>query len=120
MAAVVRRIISTAKAPTGFGPYSQAVVVDKTVYVAGQIETKQSLRNIGAILEAAGSGYDKVVRVMILLDDIKNMPAINEVYATFSETLPARVTFQAAALPMGAKIEVEAIGIVGERAVTMA
>ena len=75
-------------------------------------QTRQSLKNIGAILEAAGMTYDNVVKTTVLLDDIKNFAAANAVYAEFfTGDKPARACFQVAALPMGVKIEIEAVAV---------
>ncbi|XP_022317439.2 2-iminobutanoate/2-iminopropanoate deaminase-like [Crassostrea virginica] len=131
MAGLVRRIIQTAKAPSAIGPYSQAVLVENTLYVSGQIglspqsgtmvqggvvsETEQALKNMQAILEEAGTTMDNVVKATVLLDDINNFGAVNEVYAKFfKKSFPARAAFQVAALPKGAKVEIEAVAIVGK------
>ncbi|KAE8599319.1 hypothetical protein XENTR_v10017141 [Xenopus tropicalis] len=116
MASVVRRIISTAKAPAAIGPYSQAVVVDKTMYVSGQLgmdpssgqlvaggvknEAKQALVNMGEILKAAGCDYSNVVKTTVLLADIGDFNDVNEVYKQFFRcNFPARAAYQVAALP---------------------
>ncbi|CAL1530138.1 unnamed protein product [Lymnaea stagnalis] len=128
---IVRRIISTAKAPKAVGPYSQAVQVDNTLYISGQIgfipetmeivpggavaEADQALKNIGSILEAAGSSYDNVVKTTVLLQSINDFAAVNEVYAKyFPKTKPARAAYQVAALPKGATVEIEAVAVIGE------
>ncbi|OXB61426.1 hypothetical protein ASZ78_004458 [Callipepla squamata] len=130
MAAVARRIISTAKAPTPVGAYSQAVLVDRTMYVAGQIgiepssgqlvsggvkeEFKQALKNLGEILKAAGCDYDNVVKTTVLMADIKDFNDMNDIYKQyFSSNFTARAAFQVAALPKGARIEIEAVAIKG-------
>ena len=123
----MKQIIATENAPKAVGPYSQAVEVNGTLYISGQIpvvpadgsvpekiedQTRQSLKNIGAILEAAGMTYDNVVKTTVLLDDIANFAAANAVYAEFfTGDKPARACFQVAALPMGVKIEIEAIAV---------
>ncbi len=123
----MKKVIATPNAPKAVGPYSQAIEVNGTLYVSGQIpvvpadgsvpekiedQTRQSLKNIGAILEAAGMTYDNVVKTTVLLDDIKNFAAANAVYAEFfTGDKPARACFQVAALPMGVKIEIEAIAV---------
>merc|ERR1711973_36709 len=129
--AAVRKIVSTSKAPAAIGAYSQAVIVDKTMYISGQLgldpktmeftgddaaaQTKQALTNMGHILEAGGSSFDRVVKATVLLSDIKDFQAVNQVYETFfHEKQPARAAYQAAALPKAAKVEIEAIAIVGE------
>ncbi|NP_001084732.1 uncharacterized protein LOC414697 [Xenopus laevis] len=130
MAAIVRRIISTAKAPAAIGPYSQAVVVDKTMYVSGQLgmdpssgqlvaggvknEAKQALVNMGEILKAAGCDYSNVVKTTVLLADINDFNDVNEIYKQFFQTnFPARAAYQVAALPRGGKVEIEAIAVLG-------
>ncbi|XP_065607748.1 2-iminobutanoate/2-iminopropanoate deaminase [Cyrtonyx montezumae] len=130
MAAVVRRIISTAKAPAPVGAYSQAVLVDRTMYIAGQVgiepssgqlvsggvkeEAKQALKNLGEILKAAGCDYGNVVKTTVLMADMKDFNDMNDVYKQFfTSNFPARAAFQVAALPKGARIEIEAIAIQG-------
>ncbi|KAK0068681.1 ribonuclease UK114 [Biomphalaria pfeifferi] len=128
---IIRKIISTPKAPKAVGPYSQAVQVDNTLYVSGQIgfipetmelapggavgEADQALKNLGAILEAAGTSYENVVKTTVLLQSINDFTAVNEVYAKyFPKNKPARAAYQVVALPKGANVEIEAIAIVGE------
>ena len=118
--------VHTANAPAAIGPYSQAVCAGGFVYVSGQIpldpatgefagpdirtQTRQSLKNIAAILAAAGSGMDRVVKTTVLLKDIGDFAAINEVYAeAFTAPYPARAAFEAAALPKGALVEIECV-----------
>ncbi|XP_020893771.1 2-iminobutanoate/2-iminopropanoate deaminase [Exaiptasia diaphana] len=129
--ATVRRIVSTSNAPSAIGAYSQAVIADKTMYISGQLgldpktmefvsqdaggQTKQALTNMGHILEAGGSAFNKVVKATVLLDDINDFQAVNEVYKTFfTEKQPARAAYQVGKLPKGGKVEIEAIAIVGE------
>jgi 2-iminobutanoate/2-iminopropanoate deaminase len=125
----MKRIINTEKAPRAVGPYSQAVEVNDTLYISGQIpinpetgkfvsetdvkaQTTQVLKNIGHILDAAGYSFTDVVKSTVLLKDIKDFAAMNEVYATFyTESLPARVAFEVANLPMGALVEIETIAV---------
>jgi len=126
-----RVIISTTKAPAAVGAYSQAVLLDKTLYCSGQVgldpktgklvqggaseEAKRALTNLGEVLKAAGSDYGKVVKTTVLLADIQDFKAVNEVYkGFFKDSLPARAAYQAANLPLGAKVEVEAVAVVGE------
>jgi 2-iminobutanoate/2-iminopropanoate deaminase len=120
-----KQCISTEKAPAAIGPYSQAVRHGDTLYVSGQIpldpvskemaddvreQTRQSMNNIRAIVEAAGSSMDKVIRCGIFVTDLADFTAINEEYAAFfSGDYPARATVQVAALPLGAKVEIDAI-----------
>ncbi|XP_048795991.1 2-iminobutanoate/2-iminopropanoate deaminase [Lagopus muta] len=130
MASVVRKIISTAKAPMPVGAYSQAVIVDRTMYIAGQIgiepssgqlvsggvreEAKQVFKNLGEILKAAGCDFSNVVKTTVLMADIKDFGDMNDIYGQyFKSNCPARVSFQVAALPKGAQIEIEAIAIQG-------
>lgn len=118
--------ISTDRAPAAIGPYSQAVEHGGMIYVSGQLPidpatgefaeggtkelTRQSMNNISAILEAAGSGMNKVVKTTIFVQDLGEFGAVNEAYAEFfGETAPARACVQAAALPKGAQLEIEAI-----------
>ncbi len=118
--------ISTDKAPAAIGPYSQAIEHGGMIYVSGQLPidpatgkfaeggtkelTRQSMNNTSAILEAAGSGMNKVVKTTIFVQDLGEFGAINEAYAEFfGETAPARACVQAAALPKGAQLEIEAI-----------
>lgn len=121
--------VATDNAPKAVGPYSQAQDCNATwtTYVSGQLpinpktgkmpetieeQTAQSLENLGAILNAAGLSFDNVVKTTVLLADIKDFAAMNGVYAKyFTDNLPARVCFQVAALPMGAKVEIDAIAV---------
>ena len=125
-----RTVVSTTNAPAAVGPYSQAIRIGNLVYTAGQIgldptsgaiegrtieeQTHQVLRNLRAVLEAAGSGLDRVVKTTVFLADIKDFKAMNAVYATyFPSEPPARSAVQAAALPLGALVEIEAIALAG-------
>lgn len=120
--------VSTQAAPAAIGPYSQAVQAGATVYVSGQLpidpatgafpgdditcQTRQSLQNVQAILAQAGMTMADVVKTTVLLSDIADFAAMNEVYATFfSEPFPARAAFQVAALPKGARVEIEAVAV---------
>lgn len=122
----MKKAIASPNAPKAIGPYSQAIELNGTLFISGQIpvnpaegkivdggieaQTRQSLKNIGAILEEAGLGYNDVVKTCVLLDDIKNFAAMNAVYAEFfPENKPARVCYQVAALPAGAMVEIDAI-----------
>ncbi len=123
----MKKVIATADAPKAVGSYSQAIEVNGTLYVSGQIpvvpadgsvpqtieeQTRQSLKNVGAILAEAGMTYDNVVKTTVLLDDIANFKAMNEVYAEFfTQDKPARACYQVAALPLGVKVEIEAIAV---------
>jgi 2-iminobutanoate/2-iminopropanoate deaminase len=122
----MKLIIQTPNAPAAIGPYSQAVEVNGTLYVSGQIpldpttmkvveggiqeQTEQVLKNIGAILKAAGYDYTDVVKSTCLLSDMANFKAMNEVYARFyAENPPARAAFAVKDLPLGVFIEIETI-----------
>jgi putative endoribonuclease L-PSP len=124
--------VSTAAAPAAVGPYSQAVSTGSTgstVYISGQVpldpatgalveggiqaQAERVLTNIGAILEAAGLSYADVVKTTVLLADIADFKAVNEVYARFftGPVLPARAAFAVAGLPLGARVEIEAVAL---------
>ncbi len=121
----MKRIISTPDAPAAIGPYSQAVELNGTIYISGQLpvnpadgtipediagQTRQSLTNIMAILKEAGLGPNNIVKTTVLLKDINDFAAMNAVYAEFfPEDKPARACYQVAALPKGALVEIEAI-----------
>ena len=126
-----RTVIHTDKAPAAIGPYSQAVKAGGLVFCSGQIalvpgttdlvqdavaaETRQVMKNLGAVLEAAGSGYDGVIKTTIFLSDMADFAAVNEVYGGFfGETPPARATVQVAGLPLGVRVEIEAVAMVSE------
>ena len=125
-------VVSTTSAPAAVGPYSQAVSTGGaggTVYVSGQVpldpatgalvdggiqaQAERVLTNIGEILGAAGLGYADVVKTTVLLADIADFKAVNEVYARFftGPVLPTRAAFAVAALPLGARVEIEAIAV---------
>ena len=125
----MNQALHTDNAPAAIGPYSQAIKAGNTIYVSGQIpidpktgefagtdiqtQTRQSLTNIKNILQSAGADMKNVVKTTVLLADIADFTAMNEVYAEFfEEPYPARAAFQAAALPKGAKVEIEAIAAV--------
>ena len=122
------KTISTINAPAAIGPYSQAIEANGTVYVSGQLPidpstgnfveggikalARQSLTNIRNILAEAGLTMQNVVKVTVLLSDITNFAAVNEVYAEFFKApYPARSAFAVAGLPKGAEIEIEAIAV---------
>lgn len=123
----MKKVIATENAPKAVGPYSQAIEANGTLYVSGQIpvnpadgsvpdsiedQTRQALMNVGAILAEAGMGYGNVVKTTVLLNDIADFKAMNGVYAEFfTEDKPARACFQVAALPMGVKVEIEAVAV---------
>lgn len=120
--------IQSDAAPQPIGPYSQAIAVDGLLFCAGSgpidpathqlvegdiaVQTERTLRNLGGVLEAAGLGYDAVVKTTCYLADMEDFSAFNAVYATFfSEPYPARTTIQAARLPMDIRVEIEAIAV---------
>jgi 2-iminobutanoate/2-iminopropanoate deaminase len=120
--------VATDKAPKAIGPYSQAIVADDTIYTAGQValdprtgelvgttvaeQTEQVLKNITAVLAASGSSLGQVVKTTVYLADMADFAALNEVYARhFGGHRPARSTVQAAGLPKGARVEIDAIAI---------
>ena len=122
----MRNAIVTEKAPKPLGPYSQAVVEGNLIFVAGQgctnprtgqlelgdvrSETRRTFENIRAILDAAGSSLDHVLKCNVYLRDISDFAGMNEVYETFfSAPFPARTTIQAGALPGGIAVEIECI-----------
>ncbi|HBZ6546391.1 TPA: RidA family protein [Clostridium perfringens] len=122
---MAKEIIKTNKAPGAIGPYSQGIKIGDFVYTSGQIplnpetgvmagsieeQTAQSLENIKAILEAAGTSMDKVIKTTVFLSDMNDFVRMNEVYATyFTENKPARSAVEVAKLPKDAKIEIEVI-----------
>ena len=120
--------VNTSAAPAAIGPYSQGIHAGNTVYVSGQLpidpatgafpgediisQTRQSLQNVQAILAEEGMAMTDVVKTTVLLSDITDFAAMNEVYATFfSAPYPARAAFQVAALPKGAKVEIEVVAV---------
>ena len=119
-------IISTEKAPGAIGPYSQGFEVNGLVYTSGQIpvdpadqtipqgieaQAEQSCRNVGAILEAAGSGFDKVFKTTCFLADMDDCAAFNQVYAGYFVSKPARSCVAVKTLPKGVLCEIEAIAV---------
>jgi 2-iminobutanoate/2-iminopropanoate deaminase len=124
----VKEIVSTERAPRAIGPYSQAVRSGNFLFASGQIpidpatgefvaggiteQTEQVMRNVSAILEAAGAGLQQVVKTTVFLADMDDFTAMNEVYGRFfGADPPARATVQAARLPRDARVEIEAIAI---------
>lgn len=120
--------VSTENAPGAIGPYSQAVKTENLVFCSGQIpidpatgefvsndvaeQTEQVLKNLTAVLEAAGSNLNSVVKTTVFLADMNDFAAMNEVYAKFFDTnKPARATVQAARLPRDARVEIECIAV---------
>ena len=126
----IMRTVHTDKAPQAIGPYSQAVIAGDFVFTAGQIaldpasgqvgaadvvgQTERVLRNLAAVLDAAGSGMSKVVKTTVYLADMAEFAAMNEVYAKhFGDHKPARSTVQAAGLPKNVRVEIDAIAVRG-------
>ena len=118
------KVIATEKAPGAIGPYSQGFIAGGFVYTSGQLpvnpaagtvpegiaaQTEQSCKNVGAILEAAGSGYDKVIKTTCFLADIADFAAFNEVYAKYFTSKPARSCVAVKDLPKGVLCELEAV-----------
>ena len=126
----MREAISTQDAPAAAGPYSQAIRAGDLVFTAGQLgldpssgefaaddvagQAERALANLAAILDAAGSGLDRLVKVTVFLAEISDWPAVNEVYARMvPEPFPARSAFAVKDLPKGARVEIEAVASVG-------
>lgn len=125
---MTRTKVSTTSAPAALGPYSQAIALDGMVFASGQIaldpssgqlvegdvqaQTHRALRNLTAVLEAAGSSLSDVVKTTVFLTSMSNFTAMNAVYATyFGDEPPARSTVAVAELPKGAQVEIEAIAV---------
>jgi 2-iminobutanoate/2-iminopropanoate deaminase len=123
-----KQVISTDKAPGAVGPYSQAIVANGVVYTAGQLgldpqtkqfvaggveeQTRQALQNVRAVLEAAGSSLDRVIKTTVFLQNMDDFAAVNEVYATFfTADPPARSAVQVARLPLDGLVEIEAVAL---------
>lgn len=124
----MKKIVFTQEAPAAVGPYSQAVEINGTLYISGQVpldpktgkvveggiseQTDQVMRNIKAILKTAGYGFEHVVKSTCLLSDMAHFKAMNEVYAQFyPENQPARAAFAVKALPLGVLVEIETIAV---------
>ncbi len=122
----MREAVQTTHAPAAIGPYSQAVRAGSFLFISGQIpldpgtgqiteggigaQTHRVMRSLGAILEAAGACYDRVVRTTVFLTDLADFEVVNEVYGGyFRDSAPARATVQVAALPKGVSVEIDAI-----------
>ena len=125
----MKKQVQTDKAPKAIGPYSQAIIANGFVFCSGQIpidpatgnllngtieeETRQVLKNLGAVLEAAGSSLDDVVKTTVFLKDMDEFAKMNAVYAEFFKApSPARATVQVARLPRDVKVEIEAVALV--------
>merc|ERR1711934_22317 len=124
-----RTIVNTTQAPSAIGPYNQGVMVDKTLYISGQLglnttgemvgggvvaEAEQALTNIGNILAAAGGGFKDVIKTTVLMKDINKFSEVNGIYGKFfTSHQPARAAFQVAALPKAGNVEIEAVAVIG-------
>lgn len=123
-----KKVILSDAAPKAVGPYSQAVMAGNMFFASGQLgldpatgkivdggakeQAQQALKNVKALLEAAGLGFKNVVQVQIFLADLADFAQVNEVYKTFfSDPYPARSTFQVAGLPLGGKVEIQTVAI---------
>jgi 2-iminobutanoate/2-iminopropanoate deaminase len=126
----MKKVVATDKAPKAIGPYSQAIVYGGLAYLSGQIpldpgtgqlvegdiaaQTTRVLENLKAVLEACGSGLDRVVKTTVYIKDMGEFAKMNEIYGKyFSENPPARSTVEAARLPRDVRVEIDAIAIVG-------
>ena len=125
----MKKVVATTNAPGAIGPYSQAIIAGDNMYISGQLpidpatgelaeacikcQTKQSLKNIQAILESEGLSMKNVVKTTVLMQNIGDFAAMNEVYGEFfTEECPARAAYAVAKLPKGALVEIEAIAYV--------
>jgi reactive intermediate/imine deaminase len=125
-----REIIHTENAPAAIGPYSQAVKIDNTVYLSGQIplnpksmelvdgdinaQIRRVFDNLGAVCQAAGGDLNNIVKLNIFLTDLTHFPTVNEIMSEyFAEPYPARAAIGVAALPKGAEVEMDAVMVVG-------
>ncbi len=126
----MRKTFHSDQAPKAIGPYSQAAKVGQTIFLSGQIpldpntqqlvegdistQTERVMQNLGAVLKAAGASFDDVVRCGIFLVDLNDFAKVNEVYGRYFTTAPpARSTVQVSALPKGARVEIDAVAVVG-------
>lgn len=124
----MKRIINTEKSPKAIGPYSQAVEINSMLFISGQIpvdpaigqvveggiveQTEQVMKNIGAILSAAGYNYSDVVKSTCFISDMNNFKQMNEVYSRYyTKEFPARSTVQVAALPLNVLVEIDTIAV---------
>lgn len=124
----MKKVIKTNNAPGAIGPYSQGIIVNDMIYTSGQLpidvktgempedisaQTKQSLENVKAILEEAGSSMTNIIKTTVFLSDMENFKAMNDVYETFFEDdYPARSAFEVARLPKDALVEIEVIATI--------
>lgn len=124
----MKKVVSTEKAPSAIGPYSQAIILKDMVFTSGQLpivietgkmpetieeQTRTSLNNVKAILEEAGSGLDQVVKTTVFLSDMNNFAAMNEVYKKFfAGKFPARSAIEVSRLPKDALVEIEVVAFI--------
>lgn len=125
----MKQEVKTENAPKAIGPYSQAIIANGFVFASGQIaidpssgelntgaieeQTRRVLKNLGAVLEAAGSSFDRVVKATVFLQDMNDFSRMNQVYAEFFKApYPARAAVQVARLPRDVKVEIEAVALV--------
>ncbi|WP_027964931.1 RidA family protein [Halalkalibacillus halophilus] len=125
----MKKIIETSNAPQAIGPYSQAVQVENTLYISGQIpldpssmeivsedveeQTKQVMKNVGAIIQEANLDYSHLVKTTILLKSMDDFTKVNEIYASFlEEPYPARAAFEVSKLPKDVQVEIEAVAYI--------
>ena len=123
-----KEIVSTKDAPAAIGPYSQAIKAADLVFISGQIpldpasgeiagasieaQTERVMKNLAAVLKAAGSGLDKVIKTTIYLTDLSDFAVVNEIYGSyFNDSPPARATIEVSGLPKGVKVEIDAIAL---------
>jgi 2-iminobutanoate/2-iminopropanoate deaminase len=126
-----RQVVSTKNAPAAIGPYSQAIKAGGMVFCSGQValdpatnslvdggvaqQTKQVLDNLGAVLEAAGAGFDSVVKTTIFLADLEDFAVVNGIYGErFGDAPPARATVQVSRLPLDVRVEIDAIALTSD------
>jgi len=124
----MKKIINTPEAPAAIGPYSQAIEANGTLYISGQVpinpgtgkvveggiveQTEQVMKNIGAILEAAGYSFKDVVKSTCLMSSMENFAEMNRIYGKYyAEDQPARAAYEVAKLPLGVMIEIETIAV---------
>lgn len=123
------KLVNSDNAPAAVGPYSQALMTDDLVFTSGQLpidpatgefpdntiesQARASLNNLKTVLEEAGSSMDKVLKTVVYLDDLGDFAKLNEIYAEyFNDPYPARSCYEVAALPKGAKVEIEAVAVI--------
>jgi 2-iminobutanoate/2-iminopropanoate deaminase len=129
---VSKNVVHTEHAPAAIGPYSQGIIANGLLFTAGQIpldpatgqvvaggvveQTERVLKNLSAVLDSAGTSWKHVVKTTVFLQDMRDFPAVNEVYArAVGDARPARSTVAVAGLPRGVLVEIEAVAIVGEK-----